>query len=207
MRNSTIKPYRETICIDCVDMEEPDKSIKITVSNRCLLGPHFHYKKYQEEKFKAKQQSKPKKETKPKIKDSKPRNTNLFNLSQPRLLKLAEEAVNTFIRQRDWKGDHFICISCSKAKSKDQMNAGHFYSAGNHSYLRFNEDNVNSQCVFCNLHLHGNLLPYRDNLIKKIGQERFDKLTTWKNHSHSWDKIQLVGIIQLYREKLKEYIF
>lgn len=130
--------------------------------------------------------------------------TNLFLLSQPKLLKIAEEAVNTCIRHRDWKVDHFICISCSKPKPRNQMHAGHFYSVGGHSYLRYNEDNIHGQCAACNTYKGGNLLPYRINLIKKIGQERVDELEKWHKFSKTWDKLELVAIIQLYREKIKK---
>lgn len=141
-----------------------------------------------------------------KTKPAKKKITNLFNMNQPKLLKLAEQAVNACIRERDWKGDHFVCISCNKRKGRDQMNAGHFYSVGGHSYLRFNEDNINGQCIACNCHLSGNLLPYRQNLIKKIGQERVDELEKWNKYSKSWDKLELVAIIQLYRGKLKAFL-
>jgi hypothetical protein len=202
MRNSAIKPYRETKCLDCLAMEQPDDSIKITTSDRCILGPHFHHQKHQKAKYQEKQVNKPKKNAKPKV--AKVRDTNMAHRSHSSLLLLTQNSFNTFIRNRDSKGDHFICISCNEPKPLEQMNAGHYYSAGNHSYLRFNENNVHGQCIKCNCFLHGNLLPYRENLLKKIGPVELEKLDTWKNFSHKWDKLQLIALIKLYAKAFRK---
>lgn len=200
----SIKPYKETSCADCRDMEDPDDSIKITVSGRCLLGPHFHHQKYQAAAYKEKQALKQKRVIKSKA--TNPRQTDLSKRTLSSLLDLAQETFNRFIRLRDSKGDHFICISCNRFKSLDQMNAGHYYSQGNHSYLRFNEHNVHGQCIKCNCHMHGHLLGYQKGLLKKIGPEQFQILDTWKNFSQKWDKLQVIALIQLYREKCKAFV-
>jgi hypothetical protein len=56
-------------------------------------------------------------------------------------LKIAQQVFNKFIRVRD-KG--LNCISCNKPCKKE--NAGHYYSQGGHSNVRFDEDNVHLQC-------------------------------------------------------------
>jgi len=80
-------------------------------------------------------------------------------------LKIAQQAFNAYIRERD-KGKK--CISCDKILI-GKFDAGHFYNANNHYMLRFDEDNVHGQCVRCNQHLHGNLIEYRNGLIERIG--------------------------------------
>jgi hypothetical protein len=92
--------------------------------------------------------------------------------SVAQLIQIATRDFNAYIRKRDSEANYFVCISCNTPKAKSKMNAGHYYSAGNHPVARFNEDNVFGQCVQCNLYLHGNLIPYRKNLIQKIGIER-----------------------------------
>lgn len=42
--------------------------------------------------------------------------------------------------------------------------------------LRWNEENVNAQCVPCNQHKSGNLIDYRIGLIEKIGLDRVEWL-------------------------------
>ena len=56
-------------------------------------------------------------------------------------LKLAQMTFNKRIRHRD-KG--LNCISCDKPPKK--ANAGHYFSQGGHSNVRFHEDNVHLQC-------------------------------------------------------------
>lgn len=202
MRNSTIKPYKESACVDCKAMGIPDDQVKITTSDRCIMGPHFHHQKHQQAKYQEKQLNKPKALPKPRV--SKPRQTDMSKRSIPSLLLLTQDTFNAFIRKRDDNGYHFVCISCNELKSLTQMNAGHYYSAGNHSYLRFNENNVHGQCIKCNCHLHGNLIPYRENLLKKIGEVELKKLDTWKSFSHKWEKSQLIALIHLYKQKLKD---
>lgn len=86
------------------------------------------------------------------------------------LKRKAIETFNAWIRNRD-KDEP--CISCGSNSIKQ---AGHFYSAGKHNGMRFNEDNCFGQCEKCNYFLSGNLLNYRKNLEKKIGKERLEKL-------------------------------
>lgn len=102
-----------------------------------------------------------------------------------------------FIRNRDHGQP---CISCGKYTT---LQAGHFYSAGHNPIGKFNEDNVHGQCVRCNLYLSANLIPYRQNLIEKIGQERFDKLELKvqisKRLGYKWDKFFLIETIEKYK--------
>jgi len=84
-------------------------------------------------------------------------------------LKMLQVVFNTYIRLRDKdKG----CISCG-GPFITKYDAGHFYSVGSTPSLRFDEDNCHGQCVYCNQHLHGNLIMYWENLPKRIGRERY----------------------------------
>ncbi|KPU84451.1 NinG protein [Elizabethkingia miricola] len=119
------------------------------------------------------------------------------------LIELAQKLVNAYIRKRDQVNDRgdFVCISCQALKPKEQCNAGHYFSRGNYGSVRFDLDNIHSQCIKCNMHLSGNLIPYRENLIKKIGQERFDQLemmSKLKNFKH--DRFVLIDIIERFKK-------
>ena len=92
------------------------------------------------------------------------------NKSTPYLKKKAQEVFNKWIRLRDAEQP---CISCGKYTT---LQEGHFYSAGKHNHMRFLEHNCNGQCLQCNYFLSGNLLPYRENLIEKIGLEAVEHL-------------------------------
>jgi len=115
-------------------------------------------------------------------------------------LKLAQITFNKYIRLRD-KGN--VCISCQKLPKKE--NAGHFWNANNHWNVRFNEDNVHLQCEHCNTFLSGNLINYRENLLKKIGADKFNLLDAEAKKTRKFTKEELKEIIDIYKKKIKEY--
>jgi len=92
---------------------------------------------------------------------------------KPRKKWLAETqtAFNAFIRKRD---ERLGCISCGTHNGK--ANAGHFLSVGARPELRFNERNCALQCERCNTYLHGNLIAYRVELIRRIGLWEVERL-------------------------------
>lgn len=113
-----------------------------------------------------------------------------------------QKVFNAYIRKRD---EGKPCISCGEYNG---AHAGHFFSAGHYQGLRFCEDNCHLQCVKCNNFLHGNLIHYRDNLLERIGQERFDALyeraALYKKNGYKFTRSELIEIKQKYQQKLKE---
>ena len=114
--------------------------------------------------------------------------------SIPKLTKKAQEVFNMWIRTRD---KDVGCISCGSQID----HAGHYLSAGNHGNLRFSEVNVNGQCLRCNNFLHGNLIHYRQGLVKKYGEQRVEILESQAHKSKKWSRIELEAIIQHYKIK------
>ncbi|HHR5857155.1 TPA: recombination protein NinG, partial [Providencia alcalifaciens] len=82
-------------------------------------------------------------------------------------IKQAQQAVNAYIRERD---RDLPCISCGTYQSA-QWDAGHYRTTAAAPQLRFDERNIHRQCVVCNQHKSGNLVPYRVELINRIGQQ------------------------------------
>jgi hypothetical protein len=115
-------------------------------------------------------------------------------------IKLAQITFNKYIRLRD-KGN--VCISCQKPPKKE--NAGHFYNANNHYNVRFDENNVHLQCEHCNTFLSGNLINYRENLLKKIGAEEFNVLEGKSKVTRKFTIEELKEIINTYKKKIKQY--
>ena len=113
-------------------------------------------------------------------------------------LKIAQQTFNAFIRKRD---QGFNCISCGQKPKK--VNAGHYFSAGGHSNVRFNEDNVHLQCEKCNQFLSGNLLNYQIGIEKRIGGERLLQLHELAHVTKKWTIEELQEINTTYKEKLK----
>ena len=112
----------------------------------------------------------------------------------PKLIAKAQTVFNRFIRHRDHKEG---CISCGAEVTE----AGHYYSQGHHSALRFNEMNTNGQCVRCNRFLHGNLINYRKGLVKRYGEEKVLMLENSADlrKSRKWSRFELEEIIKLYK--------
>ena len=137
-----------------------------------------------------------------KVKDWKKTKAKMKNdlLTIQDYIKLAQQTFNKYIRLRD-KGN--VCISCQKIPKKE--NAGHFYNANNHYNVRFDENNVHLQCEHCNTFLSGNLINYRENLLKKIGAEEFNVLEGKSKVTRKFTKEELKEIIETYKKKIKEY--
>ena len=115
--------------------------------------------------------------------------------------RLAQAQVwfNKFIRLRD---DKEPCISCQR-HHQGQYHAGHYRSRGAAPELRFNEDNCHKQCSACNNMKSGNLIPYRVNLVKKIGQEKVDFIEG--NHPPKKYSIEEIKAIEMYyKQQCKE---
>lgn len=116
------------------------------------------------------------------------------------LVKATQIVFNKYIRLRD-KDE--LCISCKQKPKKS--NAGHYYNANNHWNVRFDERNVHLQCEHCNTFLSGNLINYRENLLKKIGEGKFQLLEAEANKTRKFTKEELKEIIETYKKKIKQY--
>lgn len=118
----------------------------------------------------------------------------------PVLLKKTQAQFNLYIRLRDKDKP---CVSCGSPKIEQ---ASHFYSVGMHSALRFNEDNCHASCLRCNYFLSGNLIPYRAELLRRIGPERLMLLesTATRSRIHKWTAFELEQLLTTFRNKIKE---
>lgn len=120
----------------------------------------------------------------------------MSNLPLPKLLKKAQIVFNAWVRERDAK---LGCISCGGVVEQ----AGHYYSAGHNSSMRFSETNVNGQCIRCNMYLHGNLINYRKGLIRRYGSGLVEVMEGYaeRRNTHKWSREELIAIIYKYGKK------
>jgi hypothetical protein len=114
-------------------------------------------------------------------------------------LKITQQVFNKFIRMRD---EGLNCISCDLPPKK--KNAGHYFSQGGHSAVRFDEDNCHLQCEHCNTFLSANLLNYQIGIQKRIGAERLLVLHSKAHDVKKWTKDELQLLIKEYKQKIKE---
>jgi hypothetical protein len=113
--------------------------------------------------------------------------------------KIAQTHFNKYIRLRD-AGN--LCISCKKKPKKE--NAGHYFSAGTHTNVRFDEMNVHLQCEHCNTFLSGNLIEYGIHLENKIGADEFTMLRERAYITRKYTKDELKELAEYYKQKCKE---
>lgn len=121
-------------------------------------------------------------------------------MSRKDWLDIAQKVVNTFIRERD-KGKP--CYMCQKPIN-GVVHACHYMSSGNHSFLRFHEDNIWAGCYSCNVCLSGNLIEFRKVLLKTIGEERLNWLEENGRQEKKWEIDEIKEIIKVYKEKTKQ---
>lgn len=115
-------------------------------------------------------------------------------------LKEAQKVFNQYIRLRD---KNQTCISCG-SKLASKYDAGHFYSMGGHKAVTFDEDNVHAQCVACNQFKSGNLINYREGLIKRIGEAKLNDLSQRANQTRKYTNDELKELIKTYKQKINE---
>lgn len=117
--------------------------------------------------------------------------------STPALKLKAIKVFNAYIRERDKDQP---CINCGKYKT---LQAGHYYAAGKFNALRFNEDNVNGECLSCNYYnSQSHAQGYLPNLIKKIGKERVEQLEYIAQATRSWkdNRFEFIAVIEKYKK-------
>lgn len=107
--------------------------------------------------------------------------------------------VNACARERD---KDLPCVSCGTFTSQS-WEGGHYVSVGANKTIRFELDNIHKQCHVCNHHKGGNAIPYRINLVKKIGLERVEWLEGWHQPRH-YTKEDLRALKAVFKDKLNQ---
>ena len=115
------------------------------------------------------------------------------------LVDRLDTVFSKYIRLRDaMPNGTFRCISCGKLKLISQADCGHFHSR-KHMGTRFDEDNCHAECRYCNRFSADHLIGYRENLIKKIGEQRFALLEVKAHDTKKWSHFELEMLIKYYK--------
>lgn len=163
---------------ECGKLFEPSRPMQVVCSPVCGIK-YTHQQKTRKEKERTKQMRKS------------------WNLPKTTPKELAQIAFNAYIRQRD-KNDP--CISCGAKKAK--WDAGHYRTVAAAPQLRFHPLNCHKQCSVCNQHKSGELIEYRKNLVKKIGEDKVQWLEQ-NNASRRYRDSDYHRIARIYRYKAK----
>ena len=115
------------------------------------------------------------------------------------LVDRLDTVFSRYIRLRDaMPSGMFRCISCGKIKPIEQADCGHFHSR-THMSTRFDEDNCHAECRYCNRFSADHIIGYRENLIKKIGEQRFMLLDIKAHETKKWSHFELEQLAKYYR--------
>lgn len=110
-----------------------------------------------------------------------------------------DDVFSKYIRLRDaMPSGLFRCISCGQIKPIYKADAGHYYSR-KHMSTRFDEDNVHAECAACNRFSSEHIIGYRENLIRKIGEQRFILLEVKAHETKKWSHFELEQLIKYYK--------
>lgn len=115
-----------------------------------------------------------------------------------RLRRLEEADTNGNVR----------CISCGRILHWKDAQGGHYVSRQNRA-VELERDNVWPQCPVCNGILSGNIVSYRINLVKKIGEERVkrieDMAMAYKGSEEASEKLSMRDRIAVIQKRSKQY--
>lgn len=122
--------------------------------------------------------------------------------TKPQLVKLAQTAFNAFVRARD-AGKPCICCGKPLGAEPNSFDAGHYRSVGSAPHMRFVEDNAHGQSKYCNNHLGGNHVAYRQGLISRIGLQSVERIES-DNTVRKYTKEGLVELARHYRAEARK---
>jgi hypothetical protein len=121
----------------------------------------------------------------------------------PALTERLDKVFSKYIRLRDaMPSGMFRCISCGQIKPIGQADCGHFHSR-THMNTRFDEDNCHAECRYCNRFSADHIIGYRENLIKKIGSQRFTLLEVKAHETKKWSRFELEQLAKYYRARVQ----
>lgn len=120
------------------------------------------------------------------------------------LKKKADKYFSLYVRYRDSKDGLAECITCGVKKPIKEMQAGHFVRRSI-NLLRYNDQNVNAQCVGCNMFKAGELYLYGKALDLKYGNGTADELMSLRHKTHKLTITELEQIIEESKEYIKDY--
>ena len=120
----------------------------------------------------------------------------------PKLKAEAKRVAQQYARLRDEKEP---CNSCGK-KHASQWDGGHYMKAEIYSGVILEEININKQCSYCNKELHGNLIHYREGMIRKYGIETVEILEkkAIETRYKKWSRQELFDKIEYFKSKIKQ---
>tara|TARA_Y100001937_G_scaffold10636_1_gene12938 strand:- start:184 stop:588 length:405 start_codon:yes stop_codon:yes gene_type:complete len=121
-----------------------------------------------------------------------------------KLKKKLDKVFSEYIRRRN--ADHlgFItCFTCSVKRHWKEQQAGHFQSRSHHS-TRWDEINVQVQCVKCNMFRQGEQYKFGMYLDQKYGEGTAEDLETRSKTIVKLNRTDYEEAIERYKQKIRD---
>lgn len=119
--------------------------------------------------------------------------------SRKTLVAKLDAIFSEYIRRRYAKDGIAICVTCGKTDHYKSLQAGHFISRKQYA-TRWDEDNVQVQCVACNVYRYGE--QYKFGLY--LGSEKSQELLQKSRQTVKFLDYELQEMIELYKHKVAE---
>ena len=119
-----------------------------------------------------------------------------------KLKKDLDKVFSLYIRLRHASKDGIVkCFTCDKTAHYKKMHAGHFMSRKHHA-TRWNEDNVQVQCVKCNLFGQGEQYAFGKLLDIRIAEGKAEELQELSRTTVKYMRFEYEHMIKFYKEKV-----
>jgi len=119
--------------------------------------------------------------------------------SRKTIVNYLDKVFSEYIRKRYAKNGIAECVTCGKKDHWKNLQAGHFMSR-KHYATRWDEENVEVQCMACNVYRYGEQYLF----AKHLGQEKADELLAKSRTMVKLKDWELQDMIEIYKKKLLE---
>lgn len=124
--------------------------------------------------------------------------------TRSKLVKKLDVIFSQYIRLRNADKHGMVkCFTCGKRGhwKNDGMQAGHFMSRRHYS-TRWDEDNVQVQCLSCNIYQQGLQYVYS----KKLGEQTSNRLYLQSQQTVKYTNADIEAMIADYSDKVKRLV-
>jgi hypothetical protein len=118
--------------------------------------------------------------------------------SRKTLITKLDRVFSEYIRRRKAKNDIAECVTCGKKDHWKSLQAGHFMSRKHYS-TRWDERNVEVQCVSCNVYRYGEQYKFS----KFLGDDLADELLALSRETRKFSNFELEEMIEQYCERIE----
>lgn len=132
------------------------------------------------------------------------KNKRMKTLTVSKAKKKADLAVSMYVRKSAETKLGVECYTCGKYFPVKNIQCGHFIPRSFNT-TRFNLMNLHPQCVGCNVFKKGDLITYREHLVRDYGEEKVKLLEEMRHKLKQFKVYELDEIYQKYKAKIKEY--